>query len=122
MGGSSELEVNEKKDRVNDALNATKAAVEEGIVPGGGIALLRCTDSLKEVAAHSNDCKIGIDIVRSALKAPAYTIAENAGVNAQEILASLMQSEGNMGYNALTGEFVDMIKAGLPHDEHYTGL
>ena len=112
MGGSSELEVNEKKDRVNDALNATKAAVEEGIVPGGGVALLRCIDILDDVKVTSNDHKLGIDIIRSALKSPAYTIALNAGVNAQSVLDKLMSSKGNQGYNALTGEFVDMIKSG----------
>ena len=82
IGGSSEVEVNETKDRVNDALNATRAAVEEGIVPGGGVALLRCVSALKEVNYENSDQKIGIDIVAKALRKPCQTIAENAGVEA----------------------------------------
>ena len=104
--------MNEKKDRVNDALNATKAAVEEGIVPGGGVALLRCVGVLDNMKPGTKDHQSGVDIVRSALKAPAFTIALNAGVNAQSVLDKLMASSGNNGYNALTGEYVDMIKAG----------
>ena len=104
--------MNEKKDRVTDALNATKAAIEEGIVPGGGVALLRCIDILDNLKSESKDYQSGVDIVRSALKAPAYTIALNAGVNAQSVVDKLMAGSGNYGYNALTGEYVDMIKAG----------
>ena len=80
VGGSSEVEVNEKKDRVTDALNATRAAVEEGIVPGGGVALLRCIKQLDNVEAKNEDQKIGIEIVRRAMRMPCQTIAENAGV------------------------------------------
>ena len=80
VGGSSEVEVNEKKDRVTDALNATRAAVEEGIVPGGGVALLRCIKQLDNVEAKNEDQKIGVEIVRRAMRMPCQTIAENAGV------------------------------------------
>ena len=80
VGGSSEVEVNEKKDRVTDALNATRAAVEEGIVPGGGTALLRCIEILEGIKAESEDQAAGVDIVKRALKKPCSTIALNAGV------------------------------------------
>lgn len=80
VGGSSEVEVNEKKDRVTDALNATRAAVEEGIVPGGGTALLRCIEHLDKVVAQNPDEAAGIDIIRRALRKPCSTIASNAGV------------------------------------------
>lgn len=82
IGGSSEVEVNEKKDRVNDALNATRAAVEEGIVPGGGVALLRCIKGLESMEAPNPDQKLGIELVAKALRKPLNTIAENAGVEA----------------------------------------
>merc|ERR1719342_1830445 len=86
VGGSSEVEVNEKKDRVTDALNATRAAVEEGIVPGGGVALIRCLPAINNVAADNDDQKKGIDIVKYALTRPLYTIADNAGLDASVIV------------------------------------
>lgn len=86
VGGSSEVEVNEKKDRVTDALNATRAAVEEGIVPGGGTALLRCIEHLENVKTESADQAAGVDIVRRALKKPCGTIASNAGVESAVIV------------------------------------
>lgn len=86
IGGASEVEVNEKKDRVTDALNATRAAVEEGIVPGGGVALVRCIDALKTVEAENEDQKRGLEIVRKALTMPLRTIAQNAGKEPSLIL------------------------------------
>ncbi|CEQ39691.1 SPOSA6832_01236, partial [Sporobolomyces salmonicolor] len=117
VGGSSEVEVGEKKDRYDDALNATRAAVEEGIVPGGGTALLKASRILDEVA-HDNlfDRKLGINIIRMALTKPARTIAENAGEEGSVIVGTLLEKHGedfNMGYDASKGEFTDMIKAGI---------
>merc|ERR1711872_176948 len=86
IGGSSEVEVNEKKDRVTDALNATRAAVEEGIVPGGGVALVRCLDSLKAVESENEDQRRGLEIVKKALTVPLRTIVENAGLESSLIL------------------------------------
>ena len=90
VGGSSEVEVNEKKDRVTDALNATRAAVEEGIVPGGGTALLRCIENLEKIEASNSDQAAGIDIVRRALKKPCSTIAMNAGVEPAVVVEKVM--------------------------------
>merc|ERR1712216_1002829 len=116
IGGSSEVEVGEKKDRVVDALNATKAAVEEGIVPGGGTALLHATKALGalEDSLTNFDQKIGVQIVRSALKVPMRTIANNAGVEGSVIVEKVLGFEDKgMGYNAATDEFCDMVKAGV---------
>ncbi|BGP16220.1 chaperonin [Rhodosporidiobolus nylandii] len=117
VGGSSEVEVGEKKDRYDDALNATRAAVEEGIVPGGGTALLKASRVLDTVE-HDGlfDRKLGINIIRSALTKPARTIAENAGEEGSVIVGTLLEKYGsdfNTGFNAATGEYVDMIKAGV---------
>merc|ERR1719353_806836 len=116
IGGSSEVEVGEKKDRVVDALNATKAAVEEGIVPGGGTALLHATKALGalEDSLTNFDQKIGVQIVRSALKVPMRTIANNAGVEGSVIVEKVLGFEDKgMGYNAATDEFCEMVKAGV---------
>lgn len=113
VGGTSEVEVGEKKDRVTDALNATKAAVEEGIVPGGGVALIRCLPILDSVKLENNDQKIGVDIIRRALRMPCFTIAANAGVDAAEVVEKVIGSPRETGYNALTNEYVDMIKTGI---------
>uniref|UniRef100_R4FKP3 Putative mitochondrial chaperonin n=1 Tax=Rhodnius prolixus TaxID=13249 RepID=R4FKP3_RHOPR len=113
VGGSSEIEVNEKKDRVNDALNATKAAIEEGIVAGGGTALLRCTRNLSFLVPDNNDQKTGIQIVSNALKEPCLTIARNAGVEAALIVNKVMQSKGDIGYDVMSEEFVNMIDQGI---------
>ncbi|RWS17364.1 chaperonin subunit-like protein [Dinothrombium tinctorium] len=114
IGGSSEVEVNEKKDRVNDALNATRAAVEEGIVPGGGIALLRCIKTLDDIKCTNDDQKTGVEIVRKSLKMPCMQIAVNAGVDASVIVQKVIESSNNnYGYDALKGEFVDMVSAGI---------
>ncbi len=113
VGGSSDVEVNEKKDRVHDALNATRAAVEEGIVPGGGVALLRCIESLEKVIVNSLDEQTGVDIIKRALSAPCSTIASNAGVDASRVVEKILSSSNpNQGYDALHGEYVDMIQQG----------
>uniref|UniRef100_A0A5S6QQX8 Heat shock protein 60 n=1 Tax=Trichuris muris TaxID=70415 RepID=A0A5S6QQX8_TRIMR len=114
VGGSSEVEVNEKKDRVNDAMNATKAAVEEGIVPGGGVALLRCLKVLDQLKPTNEDQKRGIEIVRKAIRQPCMTIAKNAGVDSAQVVEKvLVNSQNNFGYDALRGEYVDMIETGI---------
>ncbi|XP_030627431.1 60 kDa heat shock protein, mitochondrial-like [Chanos chanos] len=112
VGGTSDVEVNEKKDRVTDALNATRAAVEEGIVPGGGCALLRCIPALDALKPANSDQKTGIDIIRRALRVPAMTIAKNAGVEGSLIVEKILQTE-DMGYDALQGEFVNMVEKGI---------
>ena len=114
VGGSTEVEVKEKKDRVDDALNATRAAVEEGVLPGGGIALLRAAGAIGKLKPANEDQKIGIDIVKKALTSPARQIIENAGDDSAVIVGKLAESkEYSAGYNAQIGEFVDMMKAGI---------
>ena len=114
VGGASEVEVKEKKDRIDDALHATRAAVREGIVAGGGSALLYATRVLEGVKTDNQDQNVGIDIVRKALQAPLRQIAENAGVDGAVIAGKLLESKDtNYGYNAQKGEFTDMIKAGI---------
>ncbi|KAL0917858.1 hypothetical protein M5K25_012959 [Dendrobium thyrsiflorum] len=114
VGGTSEAEVGEKKDRVTDALNAAKAAVEEGIVPGGGVSLLYATRELDRIPTKNSDEKIGVQIIQKALKAPAYTIAANAGVDGTVVISQLLeQHDLNFGYDAATGEYVDLVKAGI---------
>ncbi len=114
VGGATEIEVKEKKDRVDDALHATRAAVEEGILPGGGIALLRAIKALDGVKAANDDQQSGIDIVRRALRAPARQIAENAGEDGAFIVGKLLeQGDYNWGFNAATGQFEDLVKAGV---------
>ncbi|WP_447726259.1 chaperonin GroEL [Sphingomonas koreensis] len=114
VGGATEVEVKERKDRVDDALHATRAAVEEGILPGGGIALLRALPALDGLKAANDDQQSGIDIVRRALRAPARQIAENAGEDGAWIVGKLLESEDyNWGFNAATGEYQDLVKAGV---------
>ncbi len=114
VGGASEVEVKEKKDRIDDALHATRAAVREGIVAGGGAALLYATKSLADLKTENQDQNVGIDIIRKALQAPLRQIAENAGVDGAVIAGKLLESNDyNYGYNAQKGEFTDMIKAGI---------
>uniref|UniRef100_A0A8C9RNL2 60 kDa heat shock protein, mitochondrial n=1 Tax=Scleropages formosus TaxID=113540 RepID=A0A8C9RNL2_SCLFO len=113
VGGASEVEVNEKKDRVTDALNATRAAVEEGIVPGGGCALLRCIPALDAIKPANSDQKIGVDIIRRALRIPAMTIARNAGVEGSLVVEKILQSGPEVGYDALNGEYVNMVEKGI---------
>jgi chaperonin GroEL len=114
VGGATEVEVKEKKDRVDDALHATRAAVEEGILPGGGIALLRALKALDGLKAANDDQQSGIDIVRRALRAPARQIAENAGEDGAWIVGKLLESDTyNWGFNAATGEYQDLVQAGV---------
>ncbi|PNU02745.1 chaperonin GroEL [Novosphingobium guangzhouense] len=114
VGGATEVEVKEKKDRVDDALHATRAAVEEGILPGGGIALLRAIKALDGLKAANDDQQSGIDIIRRALRAPARQIAENAGEDGAYIVGKLLESSDyNWGFNAATAEYQDLVEAGV---------
>jgi len=114
VGGATEIEVKEKKDRVDDALNATRAAVEEGVLPGGGVALLRAIASVAKLKTQNEDQKTGIEIVRKALTTPAKQIIENAGDDAAVIVGKLLESKNyNDGYNAQTGQYTDLVKAGI---------
>jgi len=114
VGGATEVEVKERKDRVDDALHATRAAVEEGIVPGGGVALLHAIKCLEGLKGGNDDQKVGIEIIRRALQAPVRQIAENAGSDGVLVAGKLLESKDlNWGFNAQTGEYVDMIKAGI---------
>ena len=114
VGGASEVEVKERKDRIDDALHATRAAVREGIVAGGGAALLYATKALANLKTENQDQNVGIDIIRKALQAPLRQIAENAGVDGAVIAGKLLESKDyNYGYNAQSGEFTDMLKSGI---------
>ncbi|TAV40732.1 chaperonin GroEL (plasmid) [Rhizobium leguminosarum] len=114
VGGSTEVEVKEKKDRVDDALHATRAAVEEGILPGGGVALLRAVKALDAVKTANGDQRVGVDIVRRAVEAPARQIAENAGAEGSVIVGKLREkSEFSYGWNAQTGEYGDLYALGV---------
>ena len=114
VGGMTEVEVKEKKDRVDDALAATRAAVAEGIVAGGGVALVRAVAALKDMTGANPDQNVGIDIVRRAIIAPCAQIADNAGVSGEIVVGKVMESSDyNFGYNAQTGEYVDMMSAGV---------
>ncbi|KAL5990265.1 hypothetical protein ACLOJK_011162 [Asimina triloba] len=114
IGGASEAEVGEKKDRVNDALNATKAAVEEGILPGGGVALLYASKELDKLQTANFDQKIGVQIIQNALKTPVHSIASNAGVEGAVVVGKLLEQENpDLGYDAAKGEYVDMVKSGI---------
>jgi len=114
VGGSTEVEVKERKDRVDDAMHATRAAVEEGIVPGGGVALLYAIRALDKLTPANPDQKVGIDIVRKALQWPARQIAENSGTDGSIIVGKLLDSKDvNYGYDAQKGEFTDLVQAGI---------
>ena len=114
VGGATEVEVKEKKDRVDDALHATRAAVEEGIVAGGGCALLYSIHALDKVETANPDQKVGVEIVRRALQAPVRQIAQNAGDDGAVVAGKLLeQSDVNFGFNAQAGEYTDMVKAGI---------
>ncbi|MPT21915.1 MAG: chaperonin GroEL [Starkeya sp.] len=114
VGGATEVEVKEKKDRIDDALNATRAAVQEGIVPGGGIALLRAKKAVEKLSSDNPDIQAGIKIVLRALEAPIRQIAENAGVEGSIVVGKVLETKDqNFGFNAQTGEYVDMYKAGV---------
>ena len=113
VGGSTEIEVKERKDRVDDALNATRAAVEEGVVPGGGVALLRAKKAVDALSSKNADIQAGIKIVSRALEAPLRQIVENAGVEGSIVVGKLLERSGSHGFNAQTEEYVDMIAAGI---------
>ncbi len=113
VGAATEVEMKEKKARVEDALHATRAAVEEGVLPGGGVALIRALRALDKIKV-SGDEKIGVDIVRRALIAPCSQIAENAGINGAIVVQKIMESKDvNFGYDAQAGEYCDMVAAGV---------
>jgi chaperonin GroEL len=113
IGAATETELKEKKDRVDDALAATRAAVEEGIVPGGGVALIRCDSALEALKTANDDEEIGVDIVRKALGAPLYQIVDNAGGNGDVVVHFVKEGEAAFGYNARTNEYGDMIEMGI---------
>ena len=113
VGAASDVEMKEKKDRVDDALHATRAAVEEGIVAGGGVALLRAKSVLDKIKADNADEATGIQIVFRAVESPLRTIVENAGLEGSVVVAKVSEGKANFGYNAKTDEYVDMLKAGI---------
>ncbi|KUZ69357.1 chaperonin GroEL [Burkholderia ubonensis] len=113
VGGATEIEVKEKKDRVDDALHATRAAVEEGIVPGGGVALIRVKQAIRELTGANADQHAGIKIVLRALEEPLRQIVTNAGEEASVVVAKVAEGSGNFGYNAQTGEYGDLVESGV---------
>ena len=113
VGAASEVEMKEKKDRVDDALHATRAAVEEGIVAGGGVALVRTKEKLTKLKAENADEKTGIQIVEKAIEAPIRTIVENAGGEGSIVISKVLESKDSIGYDAKNEEYVDMLKAGI---------
>jgi len=114
VGGATEIEVKERKDLVDDALHSTRAAVEEGIVPGGGVTLLYASEALDGVTTENADQKAGVNLVRRALQAPVRQIAENSGVDGAVVAGKLIEgNDKNRGFNAQTEEYVDMIKSGI---------
>ncbi|MBI4030054.1 MAG: chaperonin GroEL, partial [Proteobacteria bacterium] len=114
VGGATEIEVKERKDRVDDAMHATRAAVEEGIVAGGGCALLYATKALKDLKGENRDQDVGVDIIRRAIQSPIRQIVENAGVEGSIVVGRLMdQKDANFGYDAQNGAYVDMVKSGI---------
>jgi len=114
VGGATEIEVKEKKDRVDDAMHATRAAVEEGIVPGGGVALLRALKALDKLSPGNDDQRVGVDIVRRAIKVPARQIAENAGEDGSIVVGKIIESnDPNFGFDASDDTYKDLVKAGI---------
>ena len=113
VGAASEVEMKEKKDRVDDALHATRAAVEEGIVAGGGVALIRTKEKLSKLKSENSDENTGIQIVEKAIEAPIRTIVENAGGEGSIVISKVLESKDNIGYDAKREEYVDMLKAGI---------
>ncbi|WP_121964196.1 chaperonin GroEL [Myroides sp. N17-2] len=113
VGAPSEVEMKEKKDRVDDALHATRAAVEEGIVAGGGVALLRAKNALVDIKADNADEETGISIIAKAVESPLRTIVENAGLEGSVVVAKVSEGTANFGYNAKSNEYVDMLQAGV---------
>jgi len=113
VGAATEVEMKEKKARVEDALHATRAAVEEGVVPGGGVALIRAVAGIKDLKGDNDDQNVGINILRRAIEEPLRQIVKNAGGDASVVLNAVAEGTGNFGYNAATGEYGDMIDAGI---------
>ncbi|MGB6751133.1 MAG: TCP-1/cpn60 chaperonin family protein, partial [Xanthobacteraceae bacterium] len=114
VGSATEVEVKERKDRVDDAMHATRAAVEEGILPGGGVALLRAGEILKKVRPHNEDQKTGVEIVRKALSAPARQIAANAGEDGSVIVGKILEKDQYAyGFDAQNGEYVNLVSKGI---------
>jgi chaperonin GroEL len=113
VGAATESEMKEKKARVEDALHATRAAVEEGIVPGGGVALLRCLNAIENVKGSNEDEQIGVDIIRRAVEYPAKHLAMNGGYEGSVIVQEIKKRKGNEGFNAASGEYEDLVKAGV---------
>jgi chaperonin GroEL len=114
VGGATEVEVKERKDRVDDAMHATRAAVEEGILPGGGVALLRAGEALKKVRTHNDDQKTGVEIVRKALSWPARQIALNAGEDGSVVVGKILEKDiYGFGFDAQSGEYVNMMSKGI---------
>jgi chaperonin GroEL len=114
VGGATEVEVKERKDRVDDAMHATRAAIEEGIIAGGGAALLYAIRALKELKGANNDEQVGIEIIRKAVQAPVRQIAENAGTEGSVVVGKMLdQKETNHGFDAQKGEYVDLVKSGI---------
>ncbi|MGA9453504.1 MAG: chaperonin GroEL [Verrucomicrobiia bacterium] len=113
VGAATETEMKEKKARVEDALHATRAAVEEGIVAGGGVALLRCLPAIESVKPANDDERIGVDIVKRAVESPTRALADNAGVEGSVVVEEVKKRKGNEGYNVASGEYEDLVKAGI---------
>jgi chaperonin GroEL len=113
VGAQTETEMKEKKARVEDALHATRAAVEEGIVAGGGVALIRCIPAIEAVKGANDDEQIGVDIIKRAVEGPLRSLAANAGVEGSLIVQEVKKRKGNEGYNVATGEYEDLVKAGV---------
>ncbi len=113
VGAPSEVEMKEKKDRIEDAINATKAAVEEGIIPGGGVAFIRAIEKLNDLQANNHDEELGIKIIKNALEAPLRQIVTNAGLDASIVVQKVKEGEGDFGYNALTDKYENLLSAGV---------
>jgi chaperonin GroEL len=113
VGAATEIEMKEKKARVEDALHATRAAVEEGVVPGGGVALLRAVSQLKELKGANDDQNVGINILRRSVEEPLRQIVSNAGSDPAVVLNEVVAGKGNYGFNAANGEYGDMVKFGI---------
>ncbi|MCH2378077.1 MAG: chaperonin GroEL, partial [Pedosphaera sp.] len=112
VGAATESEMKEKKARVEDALHATRAAVEEGIVPGGGVALLRCLPAISRLKLEGDE-QIGVDIVKRAVEAPLRALVENAGVEGAIVVKEVLDRKGNIGYDVTTQRYTDLMKAGV---------
>jgi chaperonin GroEL len=113
VGAATEIEMKEKKDRVDDALHATRAAVEEGVVAGGGVALVRALQALADLTGANDDQTAGINILRRAMEAPLRQIVTNAGEEASVVVNAVKNGTGNYGYNAASGEYGDMLEMGI---------